>query len=781
MKLSRRFFVGSVAGAATGAVTSNIALRATSELTALTSVPIRPPGGAEGFHAGICTECASGCGTRVRTIGERAVFVGGNPNSPLNRGGVCPRGVASIQEQYHPDRFQAPLQRAGKGNDLQPTDWSTAKGRVAAALSALRSDGVPARLAVMHEARNDPFDGLVDNFLRAFGSPNHLRIEALPPALRAAWALTQGATGPLAYDIERAGMVVGFSAGLLDGFGSPGYSQHAYGELRRRAQTGRGRWIQIEPRLSVTASRADEWVSLRAGTEGVLALGLAYVLLAERLYDQEFVESHVNGFEPYVDAEGVAQLGFRDWVLENFYVSRVSEQTDVPAETIIRLARQLPRYAPTVAVAGRAAALHENGVWNCWAIHCLNALLGSIGIEGGVLEPLSVPFDRGPVVVPDSVALSGLQSAPIGHELAAELPNGVAPDPVTALLSAGEGAPPLDVLVVVECDPIALSPDPGRLARILERIPLVVVISPHDSETAALADVVLPSPGCLERWEMVGNPPLTPYTVCGLRRPVVEPRGDTRHPGDVLIGLAQSLGEPLAAAVPWSDYEACLKASAVGLFEARRGDVFGPEFDANYTRLMQRAGLWTPAYGNAAELWDLMQERGGWWDPLTYTGERRRMLRTPTGRFDLSPRQEAEIWSSAPDRDFPLLLFPFETQAVAHGRFNDMPLLRTLSGPHFDGPMPAWVELHPETAEELGLHDGDVVVVESESGSVQARLRLYEGVKDGLAAMPLGFGRTRGRWANGWGANVLSLIATPELIHGGDVSQYNTRIRVRRA
>ncbi len=779
MTLSRRYLIGSVAGAAAGAVASKAALKAASELTALTSVPIRPPRGAEASQTGICTECPAGCGTRVRTVGDRAVFVGGNPEHPLNRGGLCPRGLASLQGHYHPDRLLGVLERPEKASEPIAVDWDMALQRLSGALTELRESGRPERLGVLHEKRNDPFDRLVGDFLRTFGSPNDLVLDPVPAELRSAWRRSHGPTGALAYDIERAGMVLGFSADLFEGFGSPGYALHAFGRFRQRARANRGRWVQIEPRLSVTGSRADDRIAIRPGTEGIFALGLAYVLLAERLYDADFVATHVTRFEGYVDDGGRAQQGFREWVLENFYVSRVSQQTGVAAEVIIDLARQLPRYAPTVAVPGRAAALSTHGEWSCWAIHCLNALLGSIGVEGGVLEPLPPPFGSDDVSALDSIATAGVSHQRFDHDLAGALADGVDLDPITGLLRSDIAAPPLDVLVVVDCDPVALSAAPARMVEVLGSIPLVVVLTAHANETTTYADLVLPAPSSLERWDMVANPPLTPYTVCGLRRPVLDPRGDTRHPGDVLLGLAGDLGDPTAAIARWDGYEGCLRSSVDGLYEARRGDVFGIELDASYTRLMQSAGLWTPAYRTAAQLWAQMQERGGWWDPTPLAGEQRRMLQTPSGRFDIAPRDKPSAVASAHDDDYPLLLFPFEMLAVAHGRFNDAPCLKSLSGPHFDGPMRGWVELNPETAAELGLDEGEQVMVESEFGVAEARVRLYEGLEPEMAAMPLGMGRTVGRWSSNWGANVLALVGAPQ--GDGSRGQYSTFVRVRRA
>jgi len=337
---------------------------------------------------------------------------------------------------------------------------------------------------------------------------------------------------------------------------------------------------------------------------------------------------------------------------------------------------------------------------------------------------------------------------------------------------------------VVECDPVALSPAPERLVELLQRIPLVVALSSQANETTVVADLVLPTPSGPERWGLTANAPLVPHTVCALQQPTVPRRGDTRHPGEVFLELAARLPGATADAFPWDDWTDYLRATTEGIYEARRGVVFGPEIEESWVRLMQGAGMWAPSYRSATQLWRQMQELGGWWDAEGYAGGWRRALRTPSGRFDLTSRPErvdagpAAADSLAVNSDYPLRLYPFEVLAVAPGRFVDMPLLKTLSGPHFDGPMDGWVELHPDTAGELGLVDGQRVRVESAEGAIEARLRIFEGLYPGVAAMPLGFGRTVGRWAAGWGANPLRLIGPHQDPTTGDLCLYETAVQV---
>ena len=114
LKLNRRNFVQVAAGGTLGVATSGLTLRGLSMVNAaLESEQVRVPDGPETFAPSLCSLCPAGCGLRVSKIGDRAVRVQGNPFHPLNNGGICPKGVATLQELYHPDRLRVPLKNIG--------------------------------------------------------------------------------------------------------------------------------------------------------------------------------------------------------------------------------------------------------------------------------------------------------------------------------------------------------------------------------------------------------------------------------------------------------------------------------------------------------------------------------------------------------------------------------------------------------------------------------------------------------------------------------------------
>ena len=151
---------------------------------------------------------------------------------------------------------------------------------------------------------------------------------------------TQGRSAPFAFDFENSNCILSFGSPLLEASISPVRMLRTYGHLRQERPGPKAKIIQIEPRFSLTAAKADEWVPINPGTEGALALGIAYVLIREGLYDRSFVENHTFGFEDWQDAEGKTHIGFKKLVLQEYNVDAVARVTGVPVATVLRIAKE---------------------------------------------------------------------------------------------------------------------------------------------------------------------------------------------------------------------------------------------------------------------------------------------------------------------------------------------------------------------------------------------------------------------------------------------------------
>jgi anaerobic selenocysteine-containing dehydrogenase len=399
------------------------------------------------------------------------------------------------------------------------------------------------------------------------------------------------------------------------------------------------------------------------------------------------------------------------------------------------------------------------------AVHSLNALLGSIDVPGGVLvqQPLpgEVPDDR---PGPGSIVSN---AAPFGSN-ASQLPR--------AILSRRPY--PVQVLLINHVNPVFSLPNGEDFQRALREVPFVVSSTSFMHETSVLADLVLPTPTGLEAWQDMGSPPAAANAMVSVSPPAVRSRKDVRHVGDVVLSLAHSLGGSVAAALPFSSYEQYLRRQVDELFAAQSGAVFGSKLEETWNGLMERSGWWAPTYSTADELWQQVKQQGGWWEPAYSHGEWSRVLRTPSGRFEFYSQALAQAArkqagsGSMDDRvclphqpkiadgtpNFPLLLLPVEGLPLSGGEGAHLPYLQQIAGEHLFANWDSWLEIHPETARQYGIKEGDNVWIESARGRVRARARLYEGARPGVVHLPLGYGHTAG---NEWacrGVNPLRIV-----------------------
>ncbi|MFQ5460837.1 MAG: molybdopterin-dependent oxidoreductase, partial [Anaerolineae bacterium] len=415
MTLSRRRFLHLLGGSAVGLTAAGLAPPTADIPAAEEEEWVRPRDRwtpkEEQWITSVCQQCPGGCGIRVRLVDGYAVKIEGNPLHPLNRGGLCPKGHAGLQVLYDPDRITGPLKRAGERGEgrWEPISWNEAVSLVAGRLKRLRADGRPEQLLALCGQVRGAVPDLLERLCHTVGSPNFITNEAYcSGASSLVNVLTTGVEEPLAYDLEQSGCILSFGVGFLEAWWSPVRQARIFGTLHQ-GRRQRGQLIQVEPRLSVTAAKADEWVPIRPGTDAALALGLAYILIKEELYDTDFVAKHTFGFESWTDKSGRRREGLKEYILAKYAPTDVSHITGVSVSTIVRLARLLFQLRPSVAIAERGAVSHTGGLYTRLAIHSLNALLGSIDTPGGVVRPPRLPLTPWPEPPLDKVARQGLE------------------------------------------------------------------------------------------------------------------------------------------------------------------------------------------------------------------------------------------------------------------------------------------------------------------------------------------------------------------------------------
>jgi anaerobic selenocysteine-containing dehydrogenase len=749
----------------------------------------------EVWRSTICQQCQAGCGLLVRVVDGRAVKIEGNPLHPSNKGKICPKAQAGLQVLYDPDRIKGPMRRAGERGEgrWEPISWDEAIGQVVNRLAELSDGGKPHTVVFLTGRVLGQMEGLIARFCQAYGTPNHITHNSISAAATevAHW-LTQGQRGFLGYDWERTNYLLSFGVSMLEAWRPTVRNVKAYGHMRRGRPYRRLRMVQVDTRFSITAAKADEWVPIRPGTDGALALGIAYVIINEGLYDKDFVAGHTFGFEDWTDEEGVQHIGFKTLVLRDYAPSQVEAITGVPAETITRIAREFATTRPAVAIGDRGISMWSNGLFNQLAVHALNALVGSIDTIGGALTQRQALFLPWPELAADPVAEEGRAQPRIDHAGTRRYP--LADDVYQQLPEsiADDDPYPVNALFLYYTNPLFSSPQVGRFYEAFEKVPFIVSFSPFLDDSTAYADLILPDHTYLERLQDVSPPPSLGYPVVGLAQPAVAPLFDTRHTGDALLEIAHGLGEPVARSFPWHSFAEVVQYRISGLWRSEQGDITATEFDF---------------------FWEEFTRRSVWSDPPYNFGEWGRVLATPSGRFEFySQALRDELAKIADDdleglleelgvqargdevylphyeppravgdpQEYPFFLNTYKLMAHAEGRGANLPNLQEMLGLHVNRKWDSWLEINPGVARALGIAADDWVWVESPLGEkIKVRAVLYPGARPDVVCIPFELGhRAYGRWAKDRGVNPNWLIANETAQLTGTLAPFATRVKV---
>lgn len=753
MKIARRKFIGLMAGAAAGAAVGGTGGRIFADALATSNQPLYPPRGPEQFVLSVCTACPGGCGVRARRIGDRIVKVEGNPLHPISGGRLCPKGQAALQALYHPDRLRVPLRRVGPRGSLRsfrPATWEAALAEIASRLRSIRDEQRPESVVLLRGGDRDIGTRAARQFLAAFGSPNDIAFDRGNEASAMALFLTQGVRATPAPDIRGADYILSLGSEFLEASPAPVYSMRAYGDFRQTHTAQRGKLIHVDPRLSITAASADEWIPIRPLTHATFALGIAAAIVQEGLYDREFVAERGTGFE---DGPGG---GLRAILGNHFSLERVAAESGVSVNVILRVARELAGARKGLVLPPHKGPLLGGRLADHLAVHLLNALIGNIDRAGGVLIADEVAIDAWPADAPDPVAAAGRRQPRLDGAGSESLLSGD-PEQLARALSSRQPYP-AEVLFILGTDPLYATASHDAFTAALDRVPLVVTFATIANDTALRSDWILPEPHFLETWNVQTSPPSVAFASVSVASPAVsKPLYDTRAPAEVFLDLARRTG--LQRALPWQDVAALSRAEIDRLFEARRGAIVGTPFDAAWVRMMEGSGWWAPGYTSADELWKRTGETGGWWDPFYDHGDWSRVLRTPSGRFDFRPDLVQQIAGASPAVTGGAALILFEPLPIAGGTGAELPFLQALLDPGLEERWETWGEVHPDTASALHLRNGSWMRVASAHEAIVVRARVTERVVAGAVAIPVGLGkRGGGRWAEGVGENPLRLL-----------------------
>lgn len=678
-------------------------------------------------YRSFCGMCVNSCGLVARVKDGVVKRLEPMLDFPKSRGMLCARGQAGIQELYSPDRLKKPLLRKGKRGEgkWQELSWDEALDIAAHKLKEIGEKYT--RCGWWFSVGADTQSRFVKRFAEVFGSYNLADHESLCFQSRNRGFMDTFGEVPFP-DVANCKYLILAGANRFESLITPDSI-----DLMQAIKNGT-RLIVLDPRRTKTAAMAHEWYSIRPGTDMAFVLALMHVITQERLYDPVKIKQTAFGLEqltkhvkPYTPAWAEQECG-------------------IPAGKIARIARQLAAAAPQAMMyPGRRSSTYINSTetWRSFAI--LNGLLCNFDQPGGLVasnQPFRLKsgnsytapwYDDNPEDRADA------EMAPLMMEDGAVL---------TLREVVLTGKPyPVKGLFTYHTNLLQTTPERRKTFAMLDKLDFFICVDIKMSDTAWMADLVLPSCSYLERQDplQVLKSSLGPCVI--QRDPVVSPRFESRPVFEMVKGMAErlDLGEFFNFTI--EDYRKNQVAHLPGVKEILDKQAYY-HVPQNPYGVYSNKSLKT--LSGKVELYNQRYEKKGLPPIPVYTPptSKKGMFRVVIGRN--------AYYTNTNTQDNPVL----------NEILSDNPL---------------WI--HPRPAQKLGIKDGDHIVVSSKVGEVKSRARLTKDVREDVVFMYSGFGNVSKMLTivGNRGASVADILESHWDQITGNAALHETFVQVRKA
>ena len=646
--------------------------------------PVRP----DGIYRSACRMCHGGCGVLVHLAGGNVVKIEGDPESPLNRGKLCIKGLSSIEHLYNPHRLKYPLKRVGKRGEgkWKRISWDEALETIVHKIRDIIQNLGPESIAIGTGTGRHHFQHVL-RFANALGTPNWCE-----PGTAQCF-IPRILTGVMTYgDLPICDYYGDVNPGCVLVWGHNPVVSGPDGEIQFRVREclkKGARLIVIDPRQTQVARKADIWLQVRPGTDDALALSMLNVIIREGIHDRAFVEQWTSGFEKLAER------------VEAYPPEWAEKITWVPADKIRAAARMFAETKPATLEWGVALEHTPNCLQTVRAVALLPALTGNIDVPGGWIlgmhavndPPLlaeNIPADRADRRMGADrfkVLCSGRALFPSAHipTLFHAIRTGE-PYPIRAFLIFGNNA-------------LVTYGNSKRVHETLMSLDFLSVMDIYMTPTAELADIVLPAATWLEVDQVVTVPFVANNVALAQQK--VAHVGESRPDEEVFVDLARRLGLSAGTEPLQEVFDRQLAPLGITFEQLREKGFFTVPLE--YRKHQTRGRFMTPS--GKVELYSQYLESLGY-DPLPHYEE--------PPESPLSTPELAE--------KYPLVLTTGgRIQQFFCSEHRQIPSLRRKH------PDPL-VEIHPDTAAKLGIDDGDWVWIESPRGRVRQRAKRTAGV-----------------------------------------------------
>lgn len=642
------------------------------------------------FRKGIptfCNMCPAQCG--IIGFVERDLLAGiqGNPAHPNNRGKICARGIAGMNMVYDPDRQLFPLKRKGKrgAGDWETITWQQALSEIGNRLNVLQRQGKSDEILFTSQERY--LSGLAERFINTLKGAQVLASSVFSdPNKNYAQKTTWGENTEIP-DVENSDYILSFGANLFESH--PQFVNISQRIIEAKMNNG-AKIVTIDPRMSNTAGRSDEWLPILPGTDAIVALAMANVIMQNNLHDAEFIGRYTN--------VSVSELGN---YLSRFSPEIAGEISTIPAETIKSLSLDFASRRHPVAISGGGITRRSNGVQNERCVMLLNAIVGNIDKKGGFCLPRQFNLD----------------------EFSPDLNFPKVPADFYQTLSQGNSK--IDTLFSFKSNPVFDEPNSDLMKELFSdesKISFTVAIDSVMSETALMADIFLPAATHMESWDISTAPSFDFLPQVALSQPVISPHGDSKSLAEIWILLAAYMGGEFARRLNYKNIENYVKEIVT--------QISGLTPSGDYD-LLKKQGIWVKK--NFTKQYEI------------YKTDR---FKTRSGRFEIASTElrrkgEFELPTYVPlnknvmlQRDH-LYLIPFSSNVITPNVGNSK-WLTEIS--HTNEAL-----INPFTAHKLGIRAGHKITLKSATGEIEVEMRLFQGIHPSAIALRSGLGH----WAYG--------------------------------
>ncbi len=633
----------------------------------------------------VCQICGCNCGLLVTLEKGRVTDVQGDPHAPQNRGGLCIKGKMSPKVLYAPDRLTRPLIRRKKGDGFVPATWEDALCEIADRLLALKDLYGPESLAI-YRGRSTRFIDrcFISAFANLYGTPNATGVWTLcvgPKVI--GYQATFGAPLFPRCDFRNARLI------LLWGTNPAVTRMHRYfslpGDIRAAVKNG-AELVVVDPRRHRFAEEATLHLAIRPGTDSFLILALIKILIDRDLTDTDYIRSHVSGYEKLCDA------------VKSIDLRAAAETTGISLTVIHELAEKLAKLKPA-SIDRREGVIHQvNGTQINRALAILTAVTGNADIPGG-LRFMETPVWETSLGIGSNAAEAPIWSRkyPLAADGAQCIPEAILeaePYPIRALLS-------------ISGNPVSALADTQKTIKALRRLDLLVVNDLFMTETARMADIVLPGVTFYEKGEF-HTEPLKPVPWLQTTEPLVEPIGDAKPEWRCMAAMAEIMG--YSELPRFMDEDDFLKR----IF----ADSGRPDLDPAAMR------------------------RGLRLKPTDFGKLRQGGFNTPSGRIELysetfaeqgyAPVPEAEDVCQCDDRYPYRLVTGSRVDAFDHSQHRNIAELLNRC------PCPR-AEIAPQMADRLQVSNHDLIKIQTEWGKLEMRAKIVKGMNPVTVSIPHGW------------------------------------------